>query len=112
MRSPVGRMLARGTQRAADSQVAEAIRRVELALGEVRVVERRDKGIVLDRAIVNKDALVRARRAYLRATEFVAAVRIEEGTATGRVKGDRKPVSDACVRLSYLEKKLVELEGL
>jgi hypothetical protein len=112
MRSPVGRMLVKGTQRETDGRLMEVLRRIELALGEVKVIERREKGVVTDRAVVNKDALVRARKAYLRATEFVAAVRIEEGTATGRVRGDRKPVADACTRLTHLEKKLVELERL
>jgi hypothetical protein len=112
VRSPIGRLLARGTQREADGKLMEALRRVELAISEVKVVERREHGVVTDRAVVNKDALVRARRAYIRAIEFVAAVRIEEGTASGRTRGDRKPVADACTRLTHLERKLVELEGL
>lgn len=102
----------KGTQRETDGKLMEVLRRVELALGEVKVVERRDKGQVTDRAVVNKDAIVRARKAYVRATEFVAAVRIEEGTASGRVRSDRKAVADACTRLTHLEKKLVELERL
>jgi hypothetical protein len=105
-------MLTHGTQRQTDARLIEALRKVELAIGEVRIVERCYKGKVLDRAVVNRDALVRARRAYIRATEFVAAIRLEEGTASGRVRSDRKPVADACKRLTHLERKLVELEGL
>lgn len=108
----MGRLLVRGTERDTDGQLMEMLRRVELALSEVKVVERREKGVVTDRAVVNYDGLIRARRAYTRATEFVAQVRIEEGTASGRVRGDRRPVADACTRLSHLEKKLVELERL
>lgn len=100
------------TSRRDDAKLLDVIRRVELALGEVRIVERRYKGKVLDSMVVNKDALLRARRVYTRATEYVAEVRLHEGTASGRVVGDRKVVADACTRLRNLERQLVTLEGL
>lgn len=112
MRSPVGRMLVKDGNRRSDAKLLDVIRRVELALGEVRVVERRYKGKLLDSMVVNKDALLRARRVYTRATEFVAGVRLADGTASGRVVGDRKVVADACTRLRHLERQLVGLESL
>jgi hypothetical protein len=105
-------MLVKDGNRRSDAKLLDVIRRVELALGEVRVVERRYKGTVLDSMVVNKDALLRARRVYTRATEYVAEVRLHEGTASGRVVGDRKVVADACTRLRNLERQLVGLESL
>lgn len=104
MRSPVGKLLAKDAHRRSDAKLFDVVRKVELALGEVRVVERRYKGAVLDRAVCNHDALIRARRAYIRATEFVAAL--------DKPVPIRKAVSDATVRLRNLEKQLVELEKL
>lgn len=93
----------RESNRRDDARITEAIKKVELAIGEVRVVERREHHVVLDRAIVNKDALLRARRAFTRATEFVAGM---------AAAGGRKAIGDAGTRLRHLEKKLVELERL
>jgi hypothetical protein len=104
MKSPVGRMLTKQASRQDDLKLIEVIHRVELAVGEVKVVERRYKGEVLDRAVCNRDALLRARRAYIRATEYVAPLR--------NTVPVRKAVSDATTRLRNLEKQLVELEKL
>lgn len=106
MRSPVGKLLARDATRNDDLKLIEVIHRVELALGEVKVVERRYKGELLDSMVVNKDGLLRARRAFQRATEYVAGVVAASGVPV------RKAVSDATVRLRNLEKQLVQLEKL
>lgn len=97
-----------------DRALHEWVHKVELAIGEVKVVERRANGVVLDRAVVNKDALLRARRAYRNAVAAVAERRITDGTATGRIPitRERQVVVQASTRLKYLERRLAELEGL
>jgi len=94
--------------------VTEAIRKVELALSEVKVVERRHKGVVLDRAVVNRDALVRARRRYLHACQTVAALRLKGGYATGETPLALEPhyLLSACRALATLERQLTALEAL
>jgi len=97
-----------------DKRLREVVHRVALALGEVKVVERRKDGVVLDRAVANKDALVRARRAYRTAATAIGAVRIAAGTATGRTPLDRerRVVLECMRRLTGLERELTELERL
>lgn len=97
-------MLVKGATKLDDLKLIEVIHRIELAVGEVKVVERRYKGEVLDRAVCNRDALLRARRAFIRATEYVATLDKEVPI--------RKAVSDATTRLKNLEKQLVTLEKL
>jgi hypothetical protein len=109
MKVSLGKVVRERDRREVDHAIAEALRRLRLALGEVRVVERKQGGVVTSRRVVNKEALTRAERAYHTAATLVGRARQADGTATGPQRADRAPVRQACETLSGYSRKLDEL---
>lgn len=99
----------RMTRENADQYMDRAIHDFELALGEVRVIERREKGEVTHRAISNKDAIERAKTAYVRASTAVETVRIEEAGAEDAGTRRRAGLRNAIARLDLARARLNEL---
>jgi hypothetical protein len=111
MRTPLRKIMRDQDRAATDQAIGEALRRVRLALGEVRVVERKQNGQVLDRRVVNKDAITRALRAYQAACLVVGKAREADGTTSGPMRPDRLVVKQACERLSEMARELDELKA-
>jgi hypothetical protein len=96
-----------------EQAMVELLRRVELALGEVFIVERREQGVVTHRAVRNRDALTRARKAYVAACVAIGKVRLEDGTASGHsTHRERASVRTALDKLDQLRRKLEGLEAI
>lgn len=110
----MGRVLRKMLRRDEDQSLVEVVHRVALAIGEVKLIERRHQGVVTSRAVANRDALQRARRAYSRAAAAIGQVRVGDGTATGRrpLIEERRVVVEQCAKLDALRVKLAELEAL
>jgi len=102
-------IMKRRTRLNADQQMEQAIHAFELALAEVRVIERRAQGVVTHRAIANRDALDRAKNAYARAAVAVDAVRIEEVEREGRAATVRIGIQRALERLVDARVRLEDL---
>jgi hypothetical protein len=111
MKTPLRKIMREESRAGIDLAIGEALRRVRLALGEVRVVQRKKDGVVVDSRVVNPDALQRARRAYMSAAEIVGKARQLDGTTTGPQKPDRITVRTACEQLDGYVRELVELES-
>ena len=92
--------------------MGEAIRRVQLAMGEVRVVEKKKDGTVIDQRVVNYPAIVRARQAYLAAAKVIGQVRIDEGLASGQKAVVRLGVQAALVKLEECRREIERFQGL
>jgi hypothetical protein len=95
-----------------DEAVREALNRVRLALSEVKVVERRENKVVTHRAVVNRDALARVRKAYTVAAAVIGKAREADGTAAGPQRPDRLAVRQACQQLEDYQIELARLEGM
>ena len=95
-----------------DQEIVEALRRVELAIGEIAITERREKGVVTHRRVRNRDAIARARLAYQRAATLIGEVRVADGTATGARSVERSTVRDAMTRLDRLRGQIEEIEAI
>jgi hypothetical protein len=93
-----------------DQAIAEALHRVELAIGEVRVVERRAGGEVVGRRVVNREALARARKAYWAAATMIGKARSAEGLTVGPQRPMRPPLRRASDRLRELVCQIGRLE--
>jgi hypothetical protein len=109
MKVALGKVVREQERREMDRAIAEALRRVRLALGEVRVVERKQGGVVTGRRVTNKEAIRRAERAYHAAATLVGRARQADGTTTGPQRADRAPVRQACETLSGYSRRLDEL---
>lgn len=95
-----------------DVAIREALRRLRLSLAEVKVVERKENKVVTHRAVVNKDAIARARKAYTVAAMLVGKARQADGTTSGPQRPDRLAVKQACDQLNEYQRELAGLEGL
>ena len=112
MRTPLRRIVRDQDRAEIDVAIQEALRKVRLAMSEVKVVERKKDGKVTHRAVVNKDALDRVRRAYTNASMIVGKARQADGTTEGPQRPDRQSVRLACDQLNQYQRELATLEGL
>lgn len=96
-----------------EQEVTELLRKVELAIGEVRVVERRQEKVVTHRAITNRDALHRAQRAYTHAATRIGEMRRAATALAGTQRAYRAGfLQGAIERLDTIQRTLVDLEGI
>ena len=112
MRTPLRRVVRERDRAEVDVAVREALRRVRLALAEVKVVELKANGVVTHQAVVNKDALGRVRRAYTNAAMLIGKAREADGTTSGAQRPDRQAIRAACQQLDDYQKELARLEGM
>jgi hypothetical protein len=112
MQTPLRRIVRDRDREEVDHAIGEALRRVRLALAEVKVVERKEDGKVTHQAVVNKDALGRVRRAYTTAAMLIGKARQADGTTTGTPKPDRHAIRAACQQLDDYQRELARLEGM
>ena len=106
MRTPLRRVVRERDRAEVDGAVREALRRVRLALAEVKVVELKANGVVTHQAVVNKDALGRVRRAYTNAAMLIGKAREADGTTSGAQRPDRQAIRAACQQLDDYQKEL------
>jgi len=92
-----------------DQAMTEALRRFELAIGEVHVIERRENKVVTGRIVRNKDALARAKKAYTDVARFLGAMRAKQPTYPTT---DRQAIRNALTRLDALREQLADLESI
>jgi hypothetical protein len=112
MKVPLGRTMARDDRRANDRLIAEAIHRVKLAIGEVRVIEHRKEKTVVRQHVANQPAIVRARQAYVAAAKVIGQVRQEEGLTDGPRRLTRIGIEAAMVKLEECRREIERLQGL
>jgi hypothetical protein len=112
MKTPLGRIVRERERSDVDHAIGEALRRVRLAIGEVRVVERKQDGQVLSRAVVNKDALQRAQRTYMAACALVGKARQADGTTAGPRRPDRLSIRQAEETLAGYAHQIAGFLGL
>lgn len=112
MKVPLGRIMARDGRRENDRRMAEAIHRVRLAIGEVRVIEHRKDKTVVGQHVANQPAIVRARQVYVAAAQVIGQVRKEEGLADGERKLTRIGIEAAMVKLEECRREIERLQGL
>jgi|SRR5262245_14638933 len=112
MLTPLKRVVRALDRTEIDEAICEALRRVRLALGEVRVVERRKDHVVTHRTVVNKEAIGRARKAYTTASMLVGKARQADGTTSGPQRRDRRSIENACDTLNEYQRQLADLEGI
>jgi hypothetical protein len=93
-----------------DQAIAEALHRVVLAIGEVRVVERKAEGQVVGRRVVNREALARARRAYQAAAIMVGKARAADSLTVGPQRPPRPALRQAMDTLLDHARTLGRLE--
>ena len=98
--------------RTKDEVVVEALRRLELAISEVRVVERKKEGQVVSETVANLDALPRAKQAYQTTALLIGKARQLDGTALGTPQADRPFIVKAMERLEEYRQQLARLETL
>lgn len=110
VKTPLRRVVRERDRAAVDEAVREALRRVRLALAEVKVVERKVDGVVTHRVVVNQDAIGRVRRAYTTAAAVIGKAREADGTVAGPPRPDRLAVRQACQQLADYQKELARLE--
>jgi len=92
--------------------MTQALKRVQLALSEVKVITRyKDKKIVYE-GIANHDAVVRARKVYIEAGEAVGKVRQLLGLTRGEQRPSPKVVRAAELRLDEYRRELERLQAL
>jgi hypothetical protein len=112
MKVPLGRIMARDDRKSNDRLMAEAIHRVKLAIGEVRVVEHRKEGRVVSQHVANQPAIVRARQTYVAAARVIGEVREGEGLTEGPRKPTRLGIQAAMVKLEECRREIERLQGL
>jgi hypothetical protein len=112
MKVPLGRIMARDDRKTNDRLMAEALHRLRLAIGEVRIIEKKQDGRVVDQRVVNQAAIVRARQTYVAAAQVIGHVREEEGLAAGGYKLARPGIQVACERLEECRREIERLQGL
>ena len=95
-----------------EAVMTQALKRVQLALSEVKVVTKYRDKIVVSETIANYDAIVRARKVYIEAGEAVGKVR----QLLELTRGDQRPsprlVKAAELRLDEYRRELERLQGL
>jgi hypothetical protein len=96
----------------ANELVEHALNRVRLAIGEVKVVERRKDGEVTSRAIANHDAIVRARKTYSEAAHAIGVVRKAEGLCEGPQRPTRRMLQKAEEALEDYRQAIEALQAL
>jgi hypothetical protein len=96
----------------ANELVEHALNRVRLAIGEVKVVERKKDGEVVSRSIANHDAIVRARKVYSEAAHAIGVVRRAEGLCDGPQQPTRKMLVRAGETLETYRRAIEALQAL
>jgi hypothetical protein len=112
MKVPLGRIMARDDRKTRDRMMAEALHRVRLAIGEIRVIEHRKEGVVVSQHVANQPAIVRARQAYVAAAQVIGQVRQDEGLAEGPRRLTRIGIEAALVKLEECRAEIERLQGL
>ena len=92
--------------------MAEALKKVELAISEIKVIKRYKEKVVIGEKVVNHDAVVRARKAYLEAARAVGTVRQLAGLTQGEQRPSGRVVAGAVAKLEEYRVELERLQGL
>jgi hypothetical protein len=113
MKVPLGRIMAMRGRSEADKVMREAVQRLRLAISEVRVVEQRKDGKVVNQTVTNYAGIVRARQAYMAAANVIGRVRREEEGTTGKPRVVLRPGIQAAVdQLEECRREIERLQGL
>lgn len=96
----------------ADQLVEQALHRLKLALGEVRVVERKKDGKVVQETIANHDAIIRARKVYTETAHAIGVVKRASDAGLGPQTPTRGLVKEGLEKLEEYRRELERLQAL
>ena len=96
----------------AEKLMAQALKRVQLAMSEIKVKEQWKDRKLVNAIVLNHDAIVRARGKYAEAAHAIGVVRQLRGLTVGPQRPEGRVLKDAEEQLDYYRRELERFQAM